>query len=349
MPVHNGARFLRPAIDSILAQSFRDLELFVIDDDSSDDSVTIARSYGDPRLRIFSGHGRHGLPGTLNIGLRAASGEFIARLDQDDVAHADRVEKQLAWLERRPDVALVGSLARLIDESGRPSGTVRRPTSEIGVRWYSLVENPLIHSTAMFRRDPVLALGGYDDSLPLAEDYDLWGRILKTHAAENMPEYLIDYRRVSSSMMTTVESEAAGPKQKQLQEIMARLIAKRLHDELGSASAEDALLLSRFTFGVDGAELSAFLDVLTRLRGGFESKWRQAANDRDYWRTLAWQYDAIAFRLRPPSRRGALRVYMHACTATPRAAGHLSWTRAMALLVLGKSGRQRASGMAKAS
>src|SRR5688572_18005648 len=128
MPVHNGAKFLRPAIDSILAQTYRDFELFVIDDDSTDDSVAIAKSYADPRIRIFDGHGRHGLPGTLNIGLRAAAGEFVARLDQDDVARPDRIEKQVAWLERRPEVMLVGSLARLIDENGRAAGTVHRPT-----------------------------------------------------------------------------------------------------------------------------------------------------------------------------------------------------------------------------
>lgn len=346
MPVHNGAQFLRPAIESVLAQTHRDLELFVIDDDSTDGSVAIAQGFTDPRLRSFAGHGRRGLPGTLNIGLQAATGEFVARLDQDDVAHPDRLEKQIAWLERRRDVVLVGSLARLIDEHGHVTGSVRRPISENGVRWYSFVENPLIHSTACFRRDAVMALGGYDASLPLAEDFDLWGRILRAHAVENMPEALIDYRRVSSSMMTTVEADTAGPRQQQLQEIMTRLIARRIADELGDAAAEDAALLASFTFGVSASRLEDFLELLTRLRASYEAKRPQAIGDHDYWRTIAWQYDAIAFRMRPPARSAAARIYLHACTTAPRAAGQVSWPRAIALMTLGKRGRQRAAGLA---
>jgi glycosyltransferase involved in cell wall biosynthesis len=85
MPVHNGARFLRPAIESVLAQAFSDLELLVVDDDSTDDSVAITRSYSDARVRCLTGHGRKGLPGTLNLGLHAAVGQYVARLDHDDV------------------------------------------------------------------------------------------------------------------------------------------------------------------------------------------------------------------------------------------------------------------------
>ncbi len=345
MPVHNGARFLRPAIDSVLAQTFRDFELLVVDDDSSDESVAIARHYSDARVRSLSGHGRHGLSGTLNIGLNAATGQYLARLDHDDVAHPDRIARQVAFLDRRPDVALVGSLARLVDEDTRDIGTVKRPLSAVGIRWYSLVENPLIHSSVMFRLDVARGLGGYDASLAYAEDFDLWSRILERHAVENLDEHLVSYRRWSSSKMSAVEEDADNPRRQQLHGIMAALIKRRVDAELGEplCSDGDAALLSMFTLGVTGARRREFLELLTRLRSRFENKWRDAVATPDYWRTVADQYDATAFRLSPPSRLAAAGVYWHACVHAPKAASRLSWTRAAAMLTLGKRGRQRAA------
>lgn len=346
MPVHNGARFLREAIDSVLAQTFRDLELLVVDDDSSDDSVAIARQYADARVRVLSGHGRHGLAGTLNVGLNAAAGRYVARLDQDDVAHLDRIDKQVAFLNRRPDVALVGSLARLVDEAARDIGTVRRPLSPAGIRWYSLVENPLIHSSVMFRLDVARGLGGYDATLAYAEDFDLWSRILERHAVENLDDYLVSYRRWPSSMMSTVEENAGHPRRQQLRAIMATLIKRRVDAELGEplCSDSDAALLAMFTLGVARERSTEFLELLTRLRLRFEDKWRDAAATPDYWQTVADQYDAIAFRMNPPSRLAAAGVYCHAGVHAPKAAWRLSWPRVAAMVTIGKQGRQWVAG-----
>lgn len=350
MPVHNGARFLRPAIESVLAQTYRDFELLVIDDDSSDDSVAIARGFSDPRVCGVAGHGRRGLAGTLNMGLGLAAGQYVARLDQDDVARADRLAKQVAWLDEKPAVALVGSLARLIDEQGRHVGKVQRPVSRIGIRWYSLIENPLIHSTAMFRAELVRAVGGYDDTLPLAEDYDLWGRMLRRHTVENIDDYLVDYRQSSSSMMGHVEGDAHGDRQRQLRKIMSVLIERRVSAEFDDAACteQQAALLATFTLGVEQRQWREFLALLTTLRHRFERKWGSAAtNEPDYWRTVAGQYDAIAFRMTPPSRRAAAGVYAQAWSSAPRAATQVPWLRAIALLVLGKQGRRRAAGSVK--
>jgi glycosyltransferase involved in cell wall biosynthesis len=351
MPVHNGARYLREAIDSVLSQHYRDLELLVVDDDSDDDSVAIANSVADPRLRCISGQGRHGLAGTLNIGLRAAAGQYVARLDQDDVAHPDRIQKQAALLDRQPNVALVGSLARLVDERGAPAGIVRRPLSAAGIRWYSLLENPVIHSTAMFRLDVVNALGGYDDALELSEDYDLWGRILQHHAVANIDECLIDYRRWAASMMSTVENDVQGDRQRRLHAIMTKLIKRQIDAELGDGfcSGEQAQLLARFTLGVAAEERRRFLDLFTAIRRGFEEKWPAAADEEDYWCTVADQYDAIAVRMTPPSRLAAFDVYLDAARAAPQAVAFLPWMKAAALVVLGKQGRQRGATLRAAS
>lgn len=345
LPVYNGARFLRLAIDSILNQTYRDLELLVVDDASTDGSLAIAQSYRDPRLRVLSGNGRQGLVRTLNIGLRAANGECVARLDHDDIARPDRLQKQVDYLDQHRHVALVGSLARLIDEDSREIGRVPRPLSTIAIRWFSLLENPLIHSSATFRLEAAMALGGYDETLPYAEDYDLWSRILDRHDVANLAEPLVDYRRSPASKMSVVEEDAANPSRGSLQQIMARLIKRRASSELGSSSLDDAgaTLLSTFTLGVARDRWRDFIDLFTSLRAQFENKWREAVADADYWTTIAGQYDAIAYRMRPPSRAAAAAVYLHAGMHAPKAAASLSWTRASALVLLGRAGRQRAA------
>jgi glycosyltransferase involved in cell wall biosynthesis len=342
LPVHNGARHLRAAIASVLAQTHRDFELLIVDDHSTDDTPAIARGFDDARIRMVAGPHQRGLVHALNTGLQAASGEYVARLDHDDLAHATRLAMQVSLLDARPEVALVGSLARLIDEDDRAIGTVRRPLSAAAIRWYSLVQNPLIHSSAMFRRDVVLALGGYDASLPLAEDYELWGRVLQSHVVENLDACLIDYRRSSSSIMTALESDDDSPRQQQLSAIMARLIKRRIESELGAGecSDADAALLATFTLGIDRRRWRDFLVLLTSLRTRFEARWSGAAADEEYWRTIADQYDAVAFRMRPPSRSAAAGVYQHAWSRAPRAAAYLSWPRAGALLLFGPHGRQ---------
>jgi Glycosyl transferase family 2 len=339
MPVHNGARFLRQAIDSVLSQTYRDLELLVVDDGSTDDSVAIAGSVGDPRLRCLSGHGHRGLVRTLNTGLRAATGDYVARLDADDVARPDRIEKQVALLDRDPAVALVGSLARLIDERGAATGIVRRPVSALAIRWYALLENPLIHSAAMFRREVVAALGGYDESLPLAEDLDLWGRMLQQHGVANIAEPLIDYRRWSSSVMSKVEADTHSERAHRLRSIMTSLIKRHITNELGDCTDSDATLLAGFTLGVAADRRREFLDLFTAMRRRFEAKWPSALADPDYWRTVADQYDAMAFRMSPPSRPAAVDVYLHAINHAPKTISHLPWMKALALIALGKSGR----------
>ena len=337
---------MRTAIDSILAQTFRDFELLIIDDDSTDDTVSIARGVKDARVRCVTGHGRRGLAVSLNIGLEAAAGIYIARLDHDDVARADRLATQVAVLDARSDVALVGSQATLIDEHGRRRGVVNRPLSRIGIRWFALVDNPLIHSSVVFRADIARALGGYDTGFSLIEDYEFWGRILREHVIENVSERLIAYRQSASSMMGRVEGDAEGDRKRELLDIMTALIGRQVRSELdGGWSGADAGLLARFVLGIERGQRDEFLALFARLRRDFEAKWGAAATgEPDYWQTLAGQYDAIAYRMTPPSRLAAAGVYAHACRTAPRAAVRLPWVRALALLAAGKHRRRHAGG-----
>jgi glycosyltransferase involved in cell wall biosynthesis len=203
LPVYNGARFLRPALESILGQSFTDFELLVLDDGSTDDSVRIAEGYRDPRIRILSAASNQGLPRALNRGLAAASGEFVARQDADDLSHPDRFARQLEFLRANPTVALVGAQAEVIDETGAAAGRrLAYPCDDAAIRRRLLLRNPFAHTTVMFRRTAVLAVGGYDESFRYCQDFALWNRLATRHRVANLHEVLAGYRIHSHDRMS---------------------------------------------------------------------------------------------------------------------------------------------------
>ena len=112
LPVYNGAKYLRDAIDSMLAQSYANFELIIIDDGSTDDSINIISAFNDPRIRLYSQENQ-GLAATLNRGITLAKGAYIARQDQDDVSLPNRLSKQAAFLETNPDYGMVGTWASI--------------------------------------------------------------------------------------------------------------------------------------------------------------------------------------------------------------------------------------------
>ncbi len=347
MPVLNGSAFLQSAIDSVLAQSWSDLELLIVDDGSTDDSVAIAHSIHDPRVVVLRNERTLGLPAALNAGLRRASGVFIARLDQDDLARPDRIARQAAVLRREPALVLLGSQAHLIDGAGAVIGTVRRCLDPDSIRWYCLFDNPFIHSSVMFRRREVFEdLGGYDESLPYAEDWDLWSRVMRRHDVRNLADVLVDYRTWPASMMGAIESTPAHPRRTVFHSVIGALIARYAESLLGigAVTADDVEQMTRFITGVPADQVDVFLSRFTRLLDLFRAQHPQAADRDDFARTLARQFDAIAYRLTPPSRRGALRVYGAAMARGPAIARHLSWSRLAATTVLGASGRDRLRG-----
>ncbi len=212
MAVFNGAPFLRPAIDSILAQTFRTLEFIIVDDGSVDDTPAILASYEDPRLIIIRNDQNRGLAASLNRGLDVARGEFVARMDADDVAMTERLKRQVIFLDSHPDVGIVGSASRLIDAAGREHRRDDMPLSDLAIRWRLLTGNPFQHPTVMVRR-AILDRHRlrYDETCEAAQDYDLWTRLLDHTRGANLPEPLVA-RRVHgaavSRVRATVQSEA---------------------------------------------------------------------------------------------------------------------------------------------
>jgi glycosyltransferase involved in cell wall biosynthesis len=196
MPVRDGERFLAEAIRSVLAQSFRDFELVVVLDHSTDGSASIAHGLAanDPRVRVIDNPGE-GLVDALNIGVAASAGALVARLDADDRMRGGRLERQHGVLLAAPDISLLGSAAIVIDEGGHEVGRIRVPTADEAIRARLPRGNPFVHSSVMFRRSAFAAVGGYRADFPLNEDYDLWLRLAGTGSLANLAEPLVDHRR----------------------------------------------------------------------------------------------------------------------------------------------------------
>jgi glycosyltransferase involved in cell wall biosynthesis len=193
MTVYNGLPYVREAIDSILGQTFGDFEFLIIDDASTDASVDCVRFYRDPRIRLECNNCNMRQVGSLNRGLGLARGRYVARMDQDDVSLPTRLEKQVAFLEQRPDIDVIGTWADKIDAHGHIIGRHRASVTDYGefVGQLSLGQCGILHPSTLFRRHVVVDAGSYDASFAPAEDYELWVRLaLRRHAAYNIPEVL---------------------------------------------------------------------------------------------------------------------------------------------------------------
>jgi glycosyltransferase involved in cell wall biosynthesis len=195
MPVYNGERYLREAIESILNQTFEDFEFLVIDDGSSDGSVEIIQSYNDQRIRLILNETNLGLIATLNKGIDLARGDYIARMDCDDISMPERLDKQYEFMQKNPEAAVSGSWASTIDEQGEVTGEIRTLSSFDCISVELFFTNPMIHSSTFFKKNFIASIGSYNKDFERAEDYYLWIRVVqKKGRILNVPLFLLKYR-----------------------------------------------------------------------------------------------------------------------------------------------------------
>lgn len=204
LPVFNGATFLRAAIDSVLASSFEDLELLVIDDGSTDSSVAIIRSYQDPRVRLVVHELNRGLIASLNEGLDLARGRYVARMDADDIMLPERLARQVNALDNDPGLGVVATCVEFINGDGEVTGawdTDRATISESAIRAMMPRTNCIAHPSVMLRRSTFVGMA-YSPDQPNAEDWDLWMRFMSAGGrVGKVPEVLLRYRTHPSSIM----------------------------------------------------------------------------------------------------------------------------------------------------
>src|ERR1700722_4799227 len=197
LPVWNAdAGFLRQAVTSLLAQTLSAIEVIVVEDPSPRCAGELLQSLRDPRIRHLRNTERTSFADQLNRGLAAARAPYVARMDADDVAEPERLRTQLQLLSRHPDVGVLGTQLRIIDEAERPLGYRAYPTDHGDIGKALRRFNPIAHPSVMFRRAVGLRVGGYPfPALYPCEDYDLWCRLAKAGATfANSPEALLRYR-----------------------------------------------------------------------------------------------------------------------------------------------------------
>jgi glycosyltransferase involved in cell wall biosynthesis len=274
MPVYNGERFLRQAIDSILAQTFGDFELVIVDDGSTDRSCELVRGCADTRIRLVRNDTNLGLMRSLNRGLAASTADLVARQDADDLSEPRRLERQVAHLQRHPEIAVLGSWYTKIGLDGAPLGLRRLPCDPLDVRWAMLFHCPLIHSAVVFRRSVLAAhTGFYDETFSYGEDYDLWSRVAEHLPVANLGEYLVRLRISPWSMTATYgERTLMGP------QVSLRNIGRLLGWSGGPPPGYDRMLAAMEGLLLGGnpeltpEELVAAIPEIFRLHEAFSRK-----------------------------------------------------------------------------
>lgn len=208
IPVYNAEQTLAASLVSALAQTRPADEIVAINDGSRDGSGDMLAAVDDSRMRVFD-QDNQGLAATLNRGIGLATSNYIARLDNDDLALPERLERQLAYMEAHPDVALLGTWAEIYVGDAKSGRFHRHPTESDSLKLDLLFDNPFVHSSVMYRTEVVRALGGYrvERTKRIPEDYEFWSRIARSHEIANLPEVHTVYREVPGSMMRSGAEE----------------------------------------------------------------------------------------------------------------------------------------------
>jgi len=189
MPVYNGEQFVAKAMESILNQTFKAFEFIIIDNKSTDDTVKIIKSFNDSRIKLIQNEKNFGIATSLNKGIKQSRGQYIARMDADDISYPNRLEEQVSFLEKSPGISVLGTYASLFNEKGRIWESLRPPVVPTLKDW--LWGSKVIHASVMMKKQDVQNVGGYDPKTYRVEDYDLWLRmIIKGYVIRTLPKEL---------------------------------------------------------------------------------------------------------------------------------------------------------------
>ena len=280
MTMFDAAPHLRASVESILAQTFGDFEFVIVDDGSRDDSAAIVESYRDARIQLVRNERNKGQTPCLNQGLALARGAWVARQDADDISLPRRLERQMARLRRDEKLALLGCQAWLVDDGGKFTGLLDVALGPESIEWAGLWENPFIHTAAIFRREVVARLGGYDESFRICQDYDLWMRVSKEHPTANLSERLVVYRHAAQSL----QHSGRGTVREESRRVLGRLLARAFQHAISEPEID---VLMRFREGVSAAGLAEFREVYASLLDRYRAAHPTIAGAREFRRTLA--------------------------------------------------------------
>lgn len=231
IPVYNRAALVGEAIDSVLAQDFADFELLLIDDGSTDGSAAVLHGYRDPRVRVVMLPRNRGLPHVRNLALELARGRYLAWLDSDDVMAPRRLSRQVAFLDRREDIATVGGWVTRFAAGRGAAGRVLRPLDPGQLHAWLMFRSAHANTTLMGRL-AVLRESGFDETFAVAEDYDLLVRMSTRHRMANLPRVLACMRQHDGRITCSAGQLVRAAKQRLLATQLARLGIAASDDDL---------------------------------------------------------------------------------------------------------------------
>ena len=207
LPVYNGEEHLTECIESVLSQTYDNLEFIIVDDASTDNTLNILRKFAaiDSRIKIFQHTINQKQTAAANTAIKNARGDYLARMDADDVALPSRLKKQVEFMQKNPDIGLLGSWVHLIDDNGKPYYVLKTNTSQGYLGWSLLFDTSFAHSSVMMRKDIIKQVGFYQSAE--AEDYDLGSRINRLAKVANIPEILQQKRVWAGQLALKVPTE----------------------------------------------------------------------------------------------------------------------------------------------
>ncbi len=201
LPVYNGEKYLREAIDSILNQTYRDFEFLIINDGSTDKSVEIIQKYNDSRIKLIHNKENMGLIYTLNKGLDLANGQYIARMDADDISLPNRLKLQVDFMENHSNVGMLSGNVISIDSNSKVISQKWWVDNNLPIEWLLIWENPIAHPSVMLRCKTLLGNKLiYNENKRHAEDYDLWCNMALSTNIERLEDVVLMYRVLESSV-----------------------------------------------------------------------------------------------------------------------------------------------------
>lgn len=201
IPVHNGEKYVKEALESVLNQTYENVEIIVVDDKSTDSTLSILSTLEKrhPSLKVIEAEKQNGLGDVINIGIRASTGKYIARLDADDLMYPDRLEKQAEFMENNPDVVVVGGQIDIIDESGKVIGKREYATDDRDIKKNQFLFQPFAHPAVMMRKSALEEVGLYPEGVWKIEDVMLFFKLRQVGKFANLSDTVINYRTSTKS------------------------------------------------------------------------------------------------------------------------------------------------------
>lgn len=315
LSVYNAEDFLKQAIDSVLSQSLTDFELLIFEDKSTDSSAEILKGYADPRIKLFLNAQNRGQTPCLVDGMNLAKGEYVARMDADDICLPNRLQTQVDFLERHPDISLLGSAVAFFDGTGWEA-VGYQPVDHDAIKCTLLYGFTMLHPSVMMRKAGFVRHGlNYDPQFQCSQDHDLWTRAIRELRFANIHEPLVRMRKhenqMSQTRLTKMQDESNEVRRRQLSELGVSyndLELRAFNQAAGGVLAEgetdlrhyEAILLKIFEANLNRAIFNQpILQTLgvRRFRGWCrEALVRKQGWGKYYWKSKIRNYDDCSYR-----------------------------------------------------